>query len=159
MGATGRGHSETVCHPSGPATPYCPTKQELFRAGTEPTTYDTIYQPFQINRETGLLATVYTPADLIEERVFQIYPPEAADWVREAGFPQPPTEYDTVGAPNALGPVDIAQPRAFHMSVGCLSQAMLPIPTSGYIVCTMEHESTQPSGFRSVRSRRAETEN
>ena len=36
--------------------------------------------------------------ELVERRVYQIYPPEAADWVREQGIPQPPSEYDsTVG--------------------------------------------------------------
>ncbi len=104
----------TVCQTSGLLpTAYCPTRQEIFRRGTEPTTYDTIYQPFLINRETGLLATIYTPPELVEERVFQILPPEAADWVREANIPQPPQEYDTIRAPTTLGPVAIAEPMPF----------------------------------------------
>ena len=37
-----------------------------------------------INRETGFLATIFTPPELVEERVYEILPPEAADWVREA---------------------------------------------------------------------------
>ncbi len=112
----------TVCQTSGLLpTRYCPTRQELFRRGTEPTAYDTVYQPFRINRETGLLATVYTPPDLVEERVFQILPEEAADWVREAGIPQPPTEYDTIGAPSTLGPVAIAEPLPFAYVRGAVS--------------------------------------
>ncbi len=112
----------TVCEPSGLLpTPYCPTKQELFIMGTEPTTFDTIYQPFLINKETGLLATIYTRADLIEERVYRILPPEAADWVREAGWEQPPTQYDTVGAPNTLGPVAIAEPLGFSLVRGVVT--------------------------------------
>ncbi|HEC22303.1 MAG TPA: penicillin-binding protein [Chloroflexi bacterium] len=112
----------TVCQTSGLLpTPYCPTRQEIFRQGTEPTTYDTIYQPFLVNRETGLLATVYTPPDLVEERVYMVLPPEAADWVREAGIPQPPTEYDTVLAPEAFGDVAITDPAPFAYVRGAIT--------------------------------------
>ncbi len=62
----------------------------MFIPGTEPTSYDTLYQAFLIDRETGQLATAYTPPDKVEEKVFEIYPPEAADYVREANIPQPP---------------------------------------------------------------------
>lgn len=111
-----------VCEPSGQLpTPYCPTREEIFRRGTEPTTTDTIYQPFLINRETGLLATVYTPPDLVEEQIFMVLPPQAADWVREAGLPQPPQEYDTVGAPNDVGPVAIVSPEPFSYVRGAVT--------------------------------------
>jgi membrane peptidoglycan carboxypeptidase len=101
----------TVCQTSGLLpTPYCPVGQEIFLRGTEPTTYDNIYQPFLINKETGLLATVYTRPELVEERIFQVLPPEAADWAREAGIPQPPTEYDKVNTPSILGDVIITEP-------------------------------------------------
>ncbi|GAB4474019.1 MAG: PBP1A family penicillin-binding protein [Anaerolineae bacterium] len=104
----------TVCQVSGllPTT-YCPTRQEIFREGTQPTTYDTIFQPFLVNKETGRLATVYTPPALVEERVYQVLPPEAADWAREANIPQPPTEYDTVDIPGAYGNVAITSPAPF----------------------------------------------
>jgi membrane peptidoglycan carboxypeptidase len=111
----------TVCQPSGLLpTAYCPTRQELFMRGTEPTTYDNVFQVFQINRESGLLATVYTPPDKIEERVYQILPAEAADWVREQGIPQPPTEYDTLSAPTTLGPVAISEPLPFTYVKGAI---------------------------------------
>jgi penicillin-binding protein 1C len=86
-----------VCATSGLLpTPYCPERiKELFIAGTEPKTYDNVWQPFRINKNTGKLATACTPPDLVEQKVFPIYPPEAADWVRENNIPQPPTEYDT----------------------------------------------------------------
>ncbi len=112
----------TVCQTSGMLpTPYCPTRREIFKLGTEPTAYDTVYQPFLVNRQTGLLATVYTPADLVEERVFMVLPPEAADWVREAGIPQPPAEYDTVGMPNVFGDVAIVQPEPFSYVRGAVT--------------------------------------
>ncbi len=112
----------TVCDTSGLLpTPYCPTHEEIFRRGTEPVMQDTIYQPFLVNRETGLLATVYTPPDQVEERVYMILPPEAADWVREAGIPQPPTEYDTINAPSTFGDVAIIEPAPFSYVRGAVT--------------------------------------
>ncbi len=112
----------TVCQVSGMLpTPYCPTRQEIFRQGTEPTAYDTVFQPFAVNRETGLLATVYTPPELVEERVYEVLPPEAADWVRQAGIPQPPTEYDTLYIPNSTGDVAITSPAPFSYVRGAVT--------------------------------------
>jgi membrane peptidoglycan carboxypeptidase len=87
-----------VCDPSGMLpTVYCPTVvRELFLQGTEPTHYDMLYQPYRINRETGKLATLFTPTRLVEERVFLVPPPEAATWAESAGLEPPPTEYDTL---------------------------------------------------------------
>ena len=87
---------KAVCATTGLLpTKYCPTVSELFIPGTEPTSYDTLYQAFLIDRETGQLATAETPADRVEEKVFEIYPPEADDYVREANIPQPPNMFDT----------------------------------------------------------------
>jgi membrane peptidoglycan carboxypeptidase len=93
-----------VCDPSGMLpTEYCPqVATEVFLQGTEPTHYDTLYQPFTINRETGKLATLFTPARLVEQRVYMVPPPEAAEWAAEVGLPRPPTEYDSLVE---LGPV------------------------------------------------------
>ena len=76
---------------------------EIFVAGTEPTISDNIWQAFDIDRETGLLAGPTTPPDRIEKRVFQILPREAADWVRESGLAQPPTEKHS-GRPEDFDP-------------------------------------------------------
>ncbi|MBN1428609.1 MAG: transglycosylase domain-containing protein [Anaerolineae bacterium] len=112
----------TVCQVSGLLpTSYCPTRQEIFRQGSEPSAYDNVFLPFQINKETNLLATVYTPAGLVEERVYQVLPAEAADWVREAGIPQPPTEYDTLNAPGAAGNVAITAPKPFSYVKGTIT--------------------------------------
>jgi membrane peptidoglycan carboxypeptidase len=112
----------TVCDISGLLpTPYCPTHLEIFRRGTEPTHYDTIYQPFKVNRETGLLATVYTPIPLIEDRIYMILPPEASDWVTQAGIPQPPTAYDTIASPLVYGDVAITDPAPFSYVRGTVS--------------------------------------
>jgi membrane peptidoglycan carboxypeptidase len=58
-----------VCDESGLLpTRYCPTVLETFIEGTEPKATDNLYQAFLINKESGKLATVFTPAELIEER-------------------------------------------------------------------------------------------
>ncbi|MEZ4716882.1 MAG: transglycosylase domain-containing protein [Caldilineaceae bacterium] len=88
--------TRTICQPSGLLpTEYCPPssqRAEIFVAGTEPTVSDNIWQPFEIDRETGLLASASTPPERRESKVYQILPPEADDWVRESGIEQPPTE-------------------------------------------------------------------
>lgn len=96
---------------------WCPTRTEYFIGGTEPTTPDTIYQAMRVNRETGKLATVFTPPEMVEEKVFTVLPPEAADWLaslseeQQQRWPQPPTEYDTIQGPTpGVGPVAILSP-------------------------------------------------
>ena len=111
-----------VCAVSGLLpTPHCPTVTEIFIPGTEPTTYDTIHQVFRINRETGKLATVYTPPELVEEKVFEVYPPEALDWAIENERPLPPTEWDTVYGPNPhAAEVSIVEPQPYSYISGAV---------------------------------------
>jgi membrane carboxypeptidase/penicillin-binding protein len=86
-----------VCDISGLLpTSQCPTVNEYFIEGTEPSVYDNMYQEFRINRETGRLVTLSTPPELVESKVFVVYPERAADWVRENEIEQPPQDYDTI---------------------------------------------------------------
>ncbi len=82
-----------VCVPSGLLpTPACPaSRAELFVKGTAPTAFDNLYQAFNIDRRTGALADVSTPAQLVESRVFLVWPPPAQQWARENGLPMPPS--------------------------------------------------------------------
>lgn len=90
------------------------TIREVFLPGTVPTEHDNIHQTFRVCRSSGKLATVYCPLDEVTEKVFEIYPPEAADWVRENNVPQPPTEYCDVHGPSPVtGDVAIASPRPY----------------------------------------------
>ncbi|MCO6449475.1 MAG: transglycosylase domain-containing protein [Caldilineales bacterium] len=116
---------KTVCVDSGLLpTDLCQRrKTELFIAGTEPTTYDNVYQVFEINRENGRLATPYTPPELIERRVYRVYPPVAADWANEqaeaGNLELPPREFDdTYGAVFTSEEVAIAQPAPFSYVKG-----------------------------------------
>ncbi len=90
--------ARVVCQPSGllPTDQCQEQRSEIFVAGTEPTVSDNVWQEFEIDRETGLLAGPTTPLERIEKRVYQVLPREAADWVRDNGIPQPPTETASV---------------------------------------------------------------
>jgi penicillin-binding protein 1C len=81
-----------VCVPSGLLpTALCPrTRSELFLAGTVPTLPDGLYQSFNIDSRTGLLASQSTPPEHISQRVYLVLPPEAQEWARLTGLPQPP---------------------------------------------------------------------
>lgn len=113
-----------VCDPSGLLpTKYCPSVvREVFVHGTEPTHYDNLYQPFLINKETGKLATLTTPLDVVEERVYMIPPPEAIEWARQAGIEQPPQVYDTLLEEKEFNPeVNISSPVAFDVLSGTVA--------------------------------------
>lgn len=107
-----------VCDPSGLLpTLYCPEiLREVFILGTEPTQYDNLYQPFRINRETGKLATLLTPLQSVEERVYFIPPPVAEEWAVDAGIERPPQEYDTLSSDPAESPgIQILSPAPFEI--------------------------------------------
>lgn len=105
-----------VCDPSGMVpTEDCPAiVTEVFLAGSEPTHRDSLYRRVQTNRETGRLATVFTPSELVEERVYLMVPPTAAEWARQAGLPTPPEFYDVIIPPSVPSPeVQITSPSMF----------------------------------------------
>jgi membrane carboxypeptidase/penicillin-binding protein len=97
----------------------CPTRTELMIPGTEPTEPDNLYQVFPVNRETGKLATIYTPPELVEQKVYMVLPPEAQDWINSLPEDRraelvPPTEYDTIYGPNqSQAEVAITSPTAY----------------------------------------------
>jgi len=88
--------TEDVCYPSGALpTGFCPrVVREVFIQGNEPLGLDELYQALEVNRETGLLASVFTPASQIEERVYLNVPPLAKSWAADAGVEIPPVVYD-----------------------------------------------------------------
>ncbi|MGB7540146.1 MAG: Ig-like domain-containing protein [Anaerolineales bacterium] len=87
-----------VCVPSGllPSR-YCPASvSDIYLAGNEPSQTDSYYRPVAVNRETGRLATLWTPLNLVEEKVFFVLEGEARTWAEHSGFPIPPDTYDTL---------------------------------------------------------------
>ncbi len=104
-----------VCDPSGllPSRA-CPTiVSEVFLDGNEPNAVDSLYQVFQVNRETNRLATVFTPPELVEDRTYLVIPAEAQAWGRLAGLPVPPADYDLIQPPLPSADAQISLPVNF----------------------------------------------
>ena len=115
-----------VCDPSGMLpTADCPNLvSEVFLNGNEPIQADTMYRKYAVNRETGLLATVFTLPQLIEERVYLVVPPDARSWAEGAGLEIPPANYDVIQAPRFDENVNITAPELFsEVSGRCKSKA------------------------------------
>jgi membrane peptidoglycan carboxypeptidase len=104
-----------VCDPSGMLpTANCPNLvSEVFLNGNEPIQADNMYRKYAVNRETGLLATVFTLPQLIEERVYFVVPGEARSWAEGAGLEIPPTNYDVIQSPQFDENVNITSPDLF----------------------------------------------
>ena len=112
-----------VCYPSGMLpTDFCPKIiREPFIVGNDPLEYDSLYQVFEVNRETGLLASVFTPSDMIEERVYLAIPEVAVDWSLEAGIENPPKIYDLNISDIAGDGLSISSPDNFSSVRGIVS--------------------------------------
>lgn len=103
--------SLVVCVPSGllPEDDCPETRREWFLVGTEPTQSDNLFQRIAINTLNGDLATVFTPQEFVEERVFVVAPAG-----RRTTLEQPPEEYDPIPAfAGQSNPVTIASPALF----------------------------------------------
>ena len=103
-------------------TEYSPKKaRELFIQGTAPTDYDNIHRPFRICQVSGKLATAFCPAETVVQQVYDIYPAEASDWVRESQIPQPPAAYCDLHGPSATtADVAITSPALYAHIAGII---------------------------------------
>jgi membrane peptidoglycan carboxypeptidase len=112
-----------VCDPSGMLpTAECPNLvSEVFLNGNEPVQPDNMYRKVAVNRETGLLATVFTLPQLIEDRVYLVVPPDARSWAESAGLEIPPTSYDVIQQPQINPDVNILSPGLFTEVSGDVS--------------------------------------
>ena len=105
-----------VCDPSGMLeTPLCPNViPELFLSGNEPTEPDDLYQKFSVDRETGLLATIFTPPDRVDDKIFLMVPPQATAWAKQTGVTSPPDQYDRIDdLPTVITDVQFTDPHMF----------------------------------------------
>jgi 1A family penicillin-binding protein len=88
-----------ICADSGTLpSPLCPRRAtEIFAQDQPPfgPEYD-IHQMVKIDISTNSIATDYCPPNLVEERYFQVYPPEGRQWAIEHGIEQPPDHLCTV---------------------------------------------------------------
>jgi len=94
-----------VCAPSGLLpTDACPLRHvEWFIDGTQPQSYDTIWQPVTLDRRTGRPADEATPPEDRIVRVYEILPQEARDWAIRHGVQQPPPESAALLTPSEEG--------------------------------------------------------
>ncbi len=76
----------------------CPEKRVRWYADDRPPlpAEQDLYQVLKLDRLTGKLATEFTPADAIEEKVFKVYPEQYRQWAEEHSIPQPPTDQSDV---------------------------------------------------------------
>jgi membrane carboxypeptidase/penicillin-binding protein PbpC len=109
-----------VCSPSGLLpTDACPlVVREIFLEGNQPVQYDDLYRTFPTNRETKLLATIFTPPELVENKVFMVVPEAARAWAASAGLLTPPDTYDTIQAKPPTPDVNITSPEMFAVVNG-----------------------------------------
>ncbi|GAB4476333.1 MAG: PBP1A family penicillin-binding protein [Anaerolineales bacterium] len=106
----------TVCDPSGMLPDDdCPaTVNEIFISGFEPHQSDQLFQTYMINEQSGRLATIFTPLELVKEQRYMTIPPNAVQWAIEEGIPLPPNEYDVIQAPQHQSEnVNISSPQMF----------------------------------------------
>lgn len=115
----------SVCTLSGLVpTRECPnTITEKFVDGNQPVSYDNLFRSYAINRETGLLATVFTPPELVEERTYMIVPENALGWATALGIQQPPKNYDSIQASIPSETVVITAPEAYQYLSGTVKIA------------------------------------
>ena len=111
-----------ICDPSGLLpTADCPNiVSDIFLKGSEPSQYDNLYKSFDVNLETGYLATVFTSLELIEERKYMLVPAEAEAWAESAGIESPPRAYDAILAPQRLADAHFTAPELFADVSGML---------------------------------------
>jgi membrane peptidoglycan carboxypeptidase len=109
-----------VCSPSGLLpTDACPlVVREVFLDGNQPVAYDDLYRVFPINRETKLLATIFTPPELVENKVFMVVPKAAKAWATSSGIQTPPDTYDTLQSKAPQLDVHIASPEMLALVNG-----------------------------------------
>ncbi len=104
-----------VCDESGLLpTEYCPPDHrhsEIFLAEQAPTQPDTVWQKIKLDRTNGLLGSDLC-LDLVEEKIFTVYPPEARQWALDHNIPQPPTE-QSPNCPLPAGPTPTPEPKPF----------------------------------------------
>jgi penicillin-binding protein 1C len=106
-------------------TQYSPrTITGLFVQGNAPTAFDNVHLPFRICQVSGKLATASCPVETTVEQVFEIYPHEASDWVRENQIAQPPAAYCDLHGPSATtSEVAITQPALYAQVAGVVAVA------------------------------------
>ncbi len=82
----------------------CPEKRQQWFAEDRPPLPPErdLWQRIRMQRDTNQLATNNTPPELVEERVFKVYPEQWRSWAEANGIPQPPP--GALAQPNGTPP-------------------------------------------------------
>ncbi len=96
--------SMDVCSVSGDLPGrYCKNlKREVFIYGKEPKNTCIIHKAFLLDKRNGLLVGADTPAEDVEEKIYEIYPPIFSEWAAGQDIPVAPTQVSSVGDANSL---------------------------------------------------------
>ncbi len=107
--------TEAVCNPGGllPSADCPEIVEEIFLDGTEPQIIDPLFFKQAVNRETGKLATVFTPRELVEEKTFIQIPIEYQNWAIKEGWRIAPRDYDTILSPQKNPAIHFSSPEMF----------------------------------------------
>jgi hypothetical protein len=127
--------SVVVCVPSGQLPDGdCPeTRREYFLSGSEPRFADGLYERLAINSLNGQLATVFTPEEFVQQRLFVNVPADLQPAAEAAGLALPPQDYDAIPALDLSGGAAISTPARFSTVSGELTiSAQLPPEAAGW---------------------------
>jgi membrane peptidoglycan carboxypeptidase len=132
--------SVDVCYPSGnlPTENCLRTVREVFIQGNEPLGPDGLYQALEINRETGLLASVFTPTTQIDERVYLNIPPIADSWAETVGIEAPPILYDLGDGDKEVGSLSITAPENLSFVRGLVG-IHGSVPEEGFVSARLQY--------------------
>ncbi|MFN2200635.1 MAG: PBP1A family penicillin-binding protein [Caldilineaceae bacterium] len=72
----------------------CPESRYYYFANDRPpvSSEHDLYQIIRLDKETGRLATEFTPEGAVEEKIFKVYPEAYREWAEQHGIPQPPID-------------------------------------------------------------------
>lgn len=90
-----------------------------------------LWQTFRVDRNTGQMASEFTPPDQVEERTWKVYPAEYRDWAIEHGIEQPPF---VPPAPNPTPEPGAGEPQPLPTAPGQNVQLSIRSPAEGETV-------------------------
>ena len=111
-----------VCADTGTLpSPACPEKATRWFAADRPPLppEKDLWQMVRIDKVTGQRAGEFTPAELVEEKAFKVYPEQYRAWAESHAIPQPPTDENTLF--NFAPEVTITQPSEGESVRGVIS--------------------------------------
>ncbi len=140
-----------VCQTSGLLpNGVCPVYREIFIQGVTPTQRDPYWQSFEINTQSGLLASNSTPNALRATREYFVPPDSALDWWNANRRPLPPREYDALYANNTLTSAAITSPQPYSYIKGVIDIMGTINPDNMQLYRLTYGQSVNPDGWTQI---------